>query len=247
MPLTDDRFDLLYRRYHEDPIQVNLDAVSSRLAKPSFLKHLTPSRLPSQAASEASLSPPETSQAQFHARAQSQLQKSRRICNSNQRSRSPLDVAVTQLSLIDDALEPDISTFILRADNIEVGKALPISARQKRAIDKLCTSFLHANRAFGKMTEEKSFQSFNHGHQDLVLAVDYNFYGTRMVTASSDHHLKVWDRKDQDWMLVDSWKGHEAEVVGVSMHPMIFSSSMEFLRIIVNCNKHNIKLCSPSI
>lgn len=234
MPLTDDRFDLLYRRYHEDPIQVNLDAVSYRLAKPSFLRHLTPSRLPSQAASEASLSPPEASQAQFHARTQSQLQKPRRLGNPYQRSRSPLDVAVTQLSLIDDALEPDVSTFILRADNSEIGEALPISARQRRAIDKLRASFLYINRAFAKMTEEKSFQSFEHGHQDLVLAVDYNFYGTRMVTASSDHHLKVWDRKDQDWILIDSWKGHEAEVVGVSMCLIGFSSSAKFLRLIAN-------------
>ena len=221
MPLTDDGFDLLYRRYHEDPIQVNLDAVSSRLAKPSFLKHLTPSRLPSQAASEASLSPPEASQAQFNARTQSHFQKPRRFGNLHQRSRSPLDVAVTQLSLIDDALEPDVSTFILRADDSDISKALPISARQKKAIDNLRASFLYANRAYAKMTEEKSFQSFDHGHQDLVLAVDYNFYGTRMVTASSDHYLKVWDRKDTDWNLIDSWKGHEAEVVGVSMYLII--------------------------
>lgn len=234
MPLTDDRFDLLYRRYHEDPIQVNLDAVSSRLAKPSFLRHLTPSRLPSQAASEASLSPPEASQAQVHARTQSQLQKPRRLGNPHQRSRSPLDVAVSQLSLIDDALEPDVSTFILGADKSEIGEALPISSRQKRAIDKLRASFLYINRASAKMTEEKSFQSFEHGHQDLVLAVDYNFYGTRMVTASSDHYLKVWDRKDQDWILVDSWKGHEAEVVGVSMCLIDFSSNTRFLQLIAN-------------
>ena len=217
MPLTDDRFDLLCRHHLEDPVQVNLDAVSSRLARPGFLKHLTPSRLPSQAASEASLSPPETSlQVQFRARTQSQLQKSTRIGNSFQRSRSPLDGAITQLSLIDDALEPDVSTVILTADNSGLSRAVPVSALQKRALENLSASFLHTTRALAKMTAEKSFQPFEHGHQDLVLAVDYNFYGTRMVTASSDHHLKVWDRKDESWTLTDSWNGHEAEIVGVS-------------------------------
>ena len=217
MPLTEDRFDLFYRHHHEDPIQVNLDAVSSRLARPGFLKHITPSRLPSQAASEASLSPPEaSSQAQHRTRTQIQLPKSRRIGNTYQRSRSPLDVSVTQLSLIDDALEPDVSTVVLAADVSGVGRTLPISVIQKKSLDNLRASFLFAIRALAKMTAETPIQPFEHGHQDLVLAVDYNFYGTRMVTASSDHHLKVWDRKDQSWILTDSWNAHEAEVVGVS-------------------------------
>jgi len=62
---------------------------------------------------------------------------------------------------------------------------------------------------------DPAFHRFHHGHQDLVLAVDYNFYGTRMVTASSDHTLKVWDRKDDGWTLVDTWKAHDAEVTDV--------------------------------
>lgn len=67
------------------------------------------------------------------------------------------------------------------------------------------------------MAAETSFVRFNHGHQDLVLAVDYNFYGNRMVTASSDHRLKVWDRKEDGWTVTDSWKAHDAEVTGVSV------------------------------
>ncbi|KAL1296981.1 hypothetical protein AAFC00_004580 [Neodothiora populina] len=62
---------------------------------------------------------------------------------------------------------------------------------------------------------ETGFHRFPHGHNDLVLAVDYNFYGTRMVTASSDHRLKVWDRKDEGWVLLDVWKAHDAEVTDV--------------------------------
>jgi nucleoporin SEH1 len=40
-----------------DAIKANLDAVTRRLVRPAFLSNLTPSRLPSQAASDSSLSP----------------------------------------------------------------------------------------------------------------------------------------------------------------------------------------------
>jgi nucleoporin SEH1 len=65
------------------------------------------------------------------------------------------------------------------------------------------------------MSTERAFQSFSHGHQDLVLAADYNFYGTRLVTASSDHRLKVWEKKRDTWELVDSWRAHDAEITEV--------------------------------
>ena len=61
------------------------------------------------------------------------------------------------------------------------------------------------------------FQRLVHGHQDLVLAVDYNLYGTRMVTASSDHRLRVRERDEKTglWNLVDVWTAHDAEVTDV--------------------------------
>lgn len=62
---------------------------------------------------------------------------------------------------------------------------------------------------------EDPFSTLRHGHQDLVLAAAYNFYGNRLVTASSDHKLKVWDKKGDDWKLVDSWKAHDAEITDV--------------------------------
>jgi len=67
------------------------------------------------------------------------------------------------------------------------------------------------------MTTDGSFHRFSHGHQDLVLAVDYNFYGNRMVTASSDHKLKVWDRKDDGWTVTDVWTAHDAEITEVGI------------------------------
>ncbi|KAI9775856.1 MAG: epoxide hydrolase, soluble (sEH) [Geoglossum umbratile] len=58
------------------------------------------------------------------------------------------------------------------------------------------------------------YQMFNHGHEDLVREVDFNLYGTRLVTASSDQRIKVYD-KDKDcgkWKLCDTWRAHDAEV-----------------------------------
>jgi len=65
------------------------------------------------------------------------------------------------------------------------------------------------------METDEPFQTFHHGHQDLVLAAAYDFYGKRLVTASADHKLKVWDKKGDDWRMVDSWKAHDAEITDV--------------------------------
>ena len=61
------------------------------------------------------------------------------------------------------------------------------------------------------------FHRFSHGHQDLVLAINYNMYGNRMATASSDHRVKVWDRNDTtgQWSVTDVWIAHDAEVTDV--------------------------------
>lgn len=61
------------------------------------------------------------------------------------------------------------------------------------------------------------FHRFSHGHQDLLLSVSYNFYGTRMASASADHKVKVWDRNEQtgQWIVTDVWTAHDAEVTSV--------------------------------
>ncbi|KAL4903649.1 hypothetical protein BDW74DRAFT_37236 [Aspergillus multicolor] len=57
------------------------------------------------------------------------------------------------------------------------------------------------------------FSDFDSGHRDLVTVTKFNFYGNRIVTASSDHRMKVWDQKDGEWQLLDTWRAHDAEIL----------------------------------
>ncbi|KAL3470639.1 WD40-repeat-containing domain protein [Aspergillus californicus] len=57
-----------------------------------------------------------------------------------------------------------------------------------------------------------AFIDFDAGHRDLVTVTKFNFYGNRIVTASSDHRLKVWDIRDGSWTLTDTWRAHDAEI-----------------------------------
>jgi WD40 repeat protein len=57
--------------------------------------------------------------------------------------------------------------------------------------------------------------SVDHGHDDIVSVIKYNFYSDRFLTASSDHRVKVWHRgegDDDEWQLSDTWTAHNAEV-----------------------------------
>jgi nucleoporin SEH1 len=65
------------------------------------------------------------------------------------------------------------------------------------------------------MATDQSFTTFEQNHRDVVLAVDFNFYGNRMATASADHRIKVYDRKDDNWNLVDTFSAHDAEITEV--------------------------------
>ncbi|ORZ38984.1 WD40-repeat-containing domain protein [Catenaria anguillulae PL171] len=59
-------------------------------------------------------------------------------------------------------------------------------------------------------------------HDDLIHDLQFDFYGSRLVTASSDQRLKVWDwcATSHAWTLNDAWKAHEASIVRVAFgHP----------------------------
>ncbi|KAA8650631.1 putative nuclear pore protein (SEH1) [Aspergillus tanneri] len=67
------------------------------------------------------------------------------------------------------------------------------------------------------------FADFDAGHRDLVSVTKFNFYGNRIVTASSDHRMKVWDQKDGEWQLTDTWRAHNAEIRDVSFQTPLFT------------------------
>lgn len=189
-----------------DPIQLSLDAVTRKLHRPAFLSNLTPSRLPSRAASDSSLSPGEGPNAPHLAEA----------ARSHHRGHSHLNI----VTLEDEVTEADLVLPLLQEPSVD---GIP-SAIDPNVQDHLDAGFWRARDAYSRMAS--SFQTFAHGHQDLVLAVDFNYFGTRMVTASSDHRLKVWDKRDESWSLVESWKAHDAEIVDVSGNPPTFSRAL---------------------
>ena len=174
-----------------DDIQRCLDSVTRRLHRPSFLRLLTSSQLPSQAASETSLSPRDLPASIAARLAESPLLK-------------PTDDREPIVSHEYDAYR---AASILNGDATSED---PIPDRERKRRAQIQAAFHIAWTTFGT-----NMSTFQHGSHDLVLAVDFNFYGTRMVTGSADHHLKVWDRKDENWTLIESWKAHDAEIVDV--------------------------------
>ncbi|MCJ1314856.1 epoxide hydrolase, soluble (sEH) [Xylographa vitiligo] len=61
----------------------------------------------------------------------------------------------------------------------------------------------------------QGFQNFAHSSNDLVLAAHFNVYGTRLVTGSADHRIRVFDLNQEHWQLTDLWRGHNGQVVDV--------------------------------
>ncbi|KAF1818859.1 WD40 repeat-like protein [Dissoconium aciculare CBS 342.82] len=95
----------------------------------------------------------------------------------------------------------------------------------------------HASHSANNNDSPTTFHHFPHGHQDLLLAAAYNFYGTRLATASADHKIKIWDRTPSNpqvptttstdpsiptissspatWTLTTTFPAHDAEVTGL--------------------------------
>lgn len=60
------------------------------------------------------------------------------------------------------------------------------------------------------------FKELTHEGYDLVLAAHFNSYGTRLVTGSADHKIRVFDLDDEkNWVAADIWRGHNGEVLDV--------------------------------
>lgn len=68
-------------------------------------------------------------------------------------------------------------------------------------------------------------RSISADHKDLIHDVEYDFYGKRLATCSSDQSVKVWDLGDDDvWRCTASWKTHTATVCKVTWAHPVFGS-----------------------
>jgi nucleoporin SEH1 len=56
------------------------------------------------------------------------------------------------------------------------------------------------------------------GHNDRVTVVHSNFDGTKLLTGSIDHRIKVWevDPKTKERKLLDTFTAHDADIKDVS-------------------------------
>jgi nucleoporin SEH1 len=68
-------------------------------------------------------------------------------------------------------------------------------------------------------------RSISADHKDLIHDVEYDFYGKRLATCSSDQSVKVWDLgEDEIWRCTASWKTHSGTVCKVTWAHPVFGS-----------------------
>jgi nucleoporin SEH1 len=62
-----------------------------------------------------------------------------------------------------------------------------------------------------------TISQFTASHADKVIALHINFDGTRVLTASVDHRIKVWTRDPTtaSLKLLDIFKAHDGDVKDV--------------------------------
>ncbi|CAO3590788.1 unnamed protein product [Absidia cylindrospora] len=79
-----------------------------------------------------------------------------------------------------------------------------------------------------------STTKFGTGHDDLVHDIEYNYYGKRLVSCSSNQRLKVWDFLETGdvaaWEMNDTWKSHNASVI---KHPGVLQNMARLLQVVL--------------
>lgn len=64
---------------------------------------------------------------------------------------------------------------------------------------------------------KSGFRSLDHSAADIILAVAFNFQGTRIALCSADHRIQVFSIDSDDvWTSIDQWRGHDAEILDAS-------------------------------
>uniref|UniRef100_A0A6A7GD02 Nuclear pore complex component n=1 Tax=Hirondellea gigas TaxID=1518452 RepID=A0A6A7GD02_9CRUS len=87
-------------------------------------------------------------------------------------------------------------------------------------------------------------ESFKCGHEDAIRDVEYDYYGKRVATCSSDHQIKIYEKDENgSWIKVQEIKHHSASVQRVAWSrpefgPILASSSTDlFVQIYVETDK----------
>jgi len=78
----------------------------------------------------------------------------------------------------------------------------------------------------------RPFRRIKTEHQQIVHDLQYDYYGKRIASCSSDRTIKIWDIREEDgqWYCSASWLAHALSVVKVAWaHP-------EFGQIIASCS-----------
>lgn len=57
-------------------------------------------------------------------------------------------------------------------------------------------------------------EEFEPGHADRVTVLHINYTSSRILTASADHRIKVWERDSETGhqTLTDTWTAHDADI-----------------------------------
>ena len=99
---------------------------------------------------------------------------------------------------------------------ISVSKHLP--GRLER--DLLSAKF----KALQRATAMTQIMAFPENHDDLVTVVEFNYFGTRILTAGADHRMSVMHRYNEASLpkLQDTWTAHDAEITDVSCEVFAF-------------------------
>jgi nucleoporin SEH1 len=205
---------------HEIQSLQDLDVLNNILTAPAFLRGLSPSRLPSHAVSStpASTTPTQADYPPPAPESQSETEEQQNV----------------------RAIQNQLQGFVITHYDTDASYEFKDPQTASEEVNK---ASIEAWRLFA-MATDRGYLTFEEGEGDVVLAVDFNHYGTRMVTASADHKLKVWDRKDDNWALVDSWRSHDAEIVDVSsvlLLPQSFHAFLLFFLLAFLKNPHDLQ------
>lgn len=58
-------------------------------------------------------------------------------------------------------------------------------------------------------------QGASAGGSEIVTCADFDAYGTRLITGGADHRLRIYEKIEDRWDLLDVWRGHSAVVIDV--------------------------------